>query len=325
MNGYSPENRKPDPERMLEAYNNSTITINQINNWNFYGDKSIKSFKHIYKENKYGLKSQITLNTLLDYYENFRYENHENFVFTSHEGLLLNYEECLVREINEKYYDLSGHFLWIGERTNKLDEAHIEFFRGIENPIGIKVSSRLNFDDLIATIKLLNPDNKKGKIVLITRFGCNLVENNLETLINKIIEAELEVIYMCDPNHGNTKLLKEKDKKVRYFDDMLNEILATNKILKKNKQSLSGIHLEASSFHVTECLGGLENDVSEIHDEHYTTYCDPRLNMQQAYQICDYVGKFISNDGHSICEEYVSEDCNENPDNPQVESRIIDM
>lgn len=266
---------------MLEAYNNSTITINQINNWNFYGDKSIKTFKNIYKENKYAIKSHNLVKTLLEYYDNFRSETHENFIFTSHEGLLLDYEECLIREINQKYFDLSSHFLWIGERTGSINEAHIEFFRGIENPIGIKVSSRMNYDELVGIIKLLNPSNIKGKIVLITRFGCNQVETCLDILCKKIIEENLEVNFMCDPNHGNTKVFKEIDKKVRYFNDMLNEILLTNSILNKNKLHLSGIHLEASSFNVTECLGGLENDVTEIHHEHYTTYCDPRLNMQQ--------------------------------------------
>jgi 3-deoxy-7-phosphoheptulonate synthase len=301
---------------MLEAYNNSTITINQINNWNFYGDKTIKTFKNIYKENKYALKSQIMLSKLLDYYDNFRSEDHENFIFTSHEGLLLHYEECLLREINENFFDLSSHFLWIGERTGNINEAHIEFFRGIQNPIGIKVSSRMDFDQLTAIIKLLNPENKKGKIVLITRFGCNQVKNSLETLCNKIIEEKLEVIFMCDPNHGNTKVLKEIDKKVRYFDDMLNEILQTNSILNKNKLHLSGIHLEASSLNVTECLGGLENDVTEINHELYTTYCDPRLNMQQAYQLCDYVGKFLASECvNNSCEDSVECDNGINVEN----------
>jgi 3-deoxy-7-phosphoheptulonate synthase len=266
---------------MLEAYNYSTITINQINNWNFYGDKSVNHFVNIYKENKYGLNSQSMRKTLLEYYDNFRSEKYENFIFTSHEGLLLHYEECLLREINDKYFDLSSHFLWIGERTGDINEAHVEFFRGIENPVGIKVSSRTNLDDLMGIIRLLNPENIKGKIVLITRFGCNQVQLCLENLCNRIIEECVDVIFVCDPNHGNTKVLKHIDKKVRYFDDLLNEIVVSVSILKKYKFHLGGIHLEASSLNITECLGGLDNEITEIENENYTTYCDPRLNMLQ--------------------------------------------
>lgn len=202
-------------------------------------------------------------------------------IFTSHEGLLLNYEECFLRKIEDNHYAMSSHFLWIGERTGNIEEAHIEFFRGISNPIGIKVSSRTNFDELIEIIALLNPENEKGKIVLITRFGFMNVENNLESLCKKVKKSGLEVIFVCDPNHGNTKIHEASNKKVRFFDEMKNEIIITNKILKNNGFILSGIHLEASSFHITECIGGLDDEITEIVDELYTSYCDPRLNMQQ--------------------------------------------
>jgi 3-deoxy-7-phosphoheptulonate synthase len=171
--------------------------------------------------------------------------------------------------------------LWIGERTNSINEAHVEFFRGIENPIGIKISTRSNFDDLVKMITILNPKNKPGKIILITRFGCDYVLNYLETLCKKIIENSLKVIFVCDPNHGNTKVDEISKKKVRYFEELKNEIILTNKILQNNNLFLSGIHLEGSSYHVTECFGGIENEVNEITEDSYTTYCDPRLNIQQ--------------------------------------------
>jgi 3-deoxy-7-phosphoheptulonate synthase len=218
-----------------------------------------------------------------------------NSVFISHEGLLLNYEECFLRNIENDYYDLSGHFLWIGihkysnklslgERTNSIDEAHVEFFRGVKNPVGIKVSSRTNLDNLIGTIKILNPKNKKGKIVLITRFGLDSVPSLLEAICKNVAESGVNVLFVCDPNHGNTKVL-ENGKKVRFFDDIKKEIILTNRILQNNGQFLSGMHIESSCFHVTECIGGFENKVESIEEENYTTFCDPRLNMQQVINI----------------------------------------
>jgi 3-deoxy-7-phosphoheptulonate synthase len=202
-----------------------------------------------------------------------------NAIFTSHEGLLLPYEECFVREIDGKYYATSSHFLWIGERTNNINEAHVEFFRGIENPIGIKVSTRMKIEELIEIIKKLNPSNEEGKIVLITRFGVDNIKTYLESLCSQITQQGLNVLFMCDPNHGNTKLLNGF--KTRYFDDLKQEILETNTVLVQNGCFLSGIHLEASCFNVTECIGGLEDEVKDIDGERYTTYCDPRLNIQQ--------------------------------------------
>lgn len=172
-------------------------------------------------------------------------------------------------------------FYAIGERTNSINEAHVEFFRGIENPIGIKVSTRTNLDDLIKIIEILNPDNELGKIVIITRLGYENVLTYMDPICKKIAEKQLNVIFVCDPNHGNTKLHAISNKKVRYFEEMKNEILLTNKVLIENGLHLSGLHLEASCFNVTECIGGVCHEVNEIVEETYTTYCDPRLNYQQ--------------------------------------------
>ena len=280
------QKRVPDPERMLQAYYNSAITINKIKDWNFYGDKSIENFKKIYSDNIYEVQSEKFIKKLIHYYDNFPEFNIENNkVYTSHEGLLLNYEECFIRKVDNVYYDLSSHFLWIGERTRNLDEAHVEFFRGIGNPIGIKTGPRANLDELVEVIKLINPENEKGKIVIITRFGTEVCESCVDSLAEKIKASDLNVIFMCDPNHGNTKVHTESSKKVRHYEDITDEILITHKTLKKNGLFLSGIHLEASSFNVTECLGGIDNEVTNILDESYTTYCDPRLNKLQVRNI----------------------------------------
>jgi 3-deoxy-7-phosphoheptulonate synthase len=270
---------------MYEAYNHSVTTINQIKDWNHHGNKSLANFRRVYSENQFELKSDKFIKKLVEYYDTFPGEViskvEENKIYTSHEGLLLNYEECFVRQFEEKYYDLSAHFLWIGERTGTLTEAHVEFFRGLQNPIGIKTSSRTNLDDLIEMIQLINPQNLKGKIVIITRFGIELAETCLESLSLKIKHSGLNVLFVCDPNHGNTKVHQSSKKKVRYFDELRDEILITHKILNKNGLTLNGIHLEASSFNITECLGGLDNTISEIEHDGYTTFCDPRLNKLQ--------------------------------------------
>ncbi len=170
----------------------------------------------------------------------------------------------------------------------------MEFFRGLENPIGLKISSRIKIDDLIQMIKILNPCNDLGKIFLITRYGVQNVNGNLELLCQKLKENNLNVVFICDPNHGNTKVDPLTNKKVRYFEDLKNEILLTNKILIYNGFFLSGIHLEATYLSITECLGGITNNISEINAEKYTTFCDPRINLSQTIELVDSVGKALS-------------------------------
>jgi len=167
----------------------------------------------------------------------------------------------------------------------------LEFFRGLENPIGLKISSRIKIEDLMQMIKILNPSNSLGKIFLITRYGAQNVNGSLELLCQKIKENNLNVVFICDPNHGNTKVDPFTNKKVRYFDDLKDEILLTNKILIENGFFLSGIHLEATYLNITECLGGITNNINEINAEKYTTFCDPRINLSQTIELVDSVGK----------------------------------
>ena len=169
----------------------------------------------------------------------------------------------------------------------------MEFFRGLENPIGLKISSRIKIDDLIHMIKILNPSNSQGKIILITRYGVLNVNGNLELLCLKIKENNLNVVFICDPNHGNTKNDPLTNKKVRHFEDLKNEILLTNKILIENGFFLSGIHLEATYLNITECLGGITNNINEINTDKYTSFCDPRINLSQTIELVDSVGKAL--------------------------------
>ncbi len=293
INDISQERRIPDPDRMYSAYKSSAFTMKEILKWNVDGERKSQFFKNVLMENRYGLPSESFRAKLLSYYDSIeeKRETYNNKIYTSHEGLLLTYEQCFIQMKEGKNYDLSGHLLWIGERTNNLQEAHVEFFRGIENPLGIKISGRTNLDNLILIINTLNPDNEKGKIVLITRFGREIAETCCEALCEKLKNLNLNVIFFCDPNHGNTKQDEESKKKIRYFEDMKEEIILTHKILTKHGMFLSGIHLESSSFHVTECLGGESIEIERINIENYTTYCDPRLNMLQTMELCDAFGR----------------------------------
>jgi 3-deoxy-7-phosphoheptulonate synthase len=144
-------------------------------------------------------------------------------------------------------------------------------------------------------INILNPLNSKGKIILITRYGVDNINENFRNLIEKIKLSQLSVIFVCDPNHGNTKTDLITNKKVRYFEDLKNEILITNNILIENGYFLSGIHLEATYLNTTECFGGLTDNISEINPNNYLTYCDPRINLSQTVDLADSVGKALSN------------------------------
>lgn len=204
-------------------------------------------------------------------------------IYTCHEGLLLNYESAntVLNKSDNQYYDLSAEMLWIGERTNNINEAHIEFFRGISNPIGIKVSCRTKIEDLISIMKLLNPNNKKGKILIITRVG-NSVKGKvyLEALFPKIKNEGLNCLFICDPMHGNTEMVDGF--KSRKLSNLLQEINFTIKLLKENGLSLNGLHFEASPYDITECIS--ENG-KEIKEENYLTQCDPRLNLKQITEL----------------------------------------
>ncbi len=164
----------------------------------------------------------------------------------------------------------------------------------MENPIGLKISSRIEIEDIIYIIKVLNPNNHLGKIFLITRYGVNNINGNLDQLCLKIKEYNLNIIFICDPNHGNTKVDPITNKKVRYFKDLENEIILTNKILNENGLFLSGIHLEATYLNITECLGGIYNQIKNIDCEKYTSFCDPRLNLSQTIELAESVGKALN-------------------------------
>lgn len=220
-------------------------------------------------------------------------------LFTSHEGLLLEYEQCLTRLLDnplhppssptantKEYYNTSAHFLWIGDRTRQIDHAHVEFFRGIANPIGVKIGPTTPVADILPLLRTLNPAREEGKITLITRYGAARVGELLPAHIRAVEDSEYArtVVWQCDPMHGNTQSVGGGIK-TRAFSDIFSELQQTLRIHKEQRSYLGGVHLELTGDAVTECLGGSEGLDEDDLSTNYTSFCDPRLNEKQALEL----------------------------------------
>ena len=307
INDYEPSSlkREYNPDKMLEAYYKSCQTMNLLRCLSEGGYANIEriydwnlKFTKEEIQTKYEILSKNVLNSL-NFIKASGLKNTEDFekakFYAAHEALLLNYEAALTRKdsISNRYYGCSGHMLWIGERTRQLDGAHVEYMRGISNPIGIKISDKCSGDELIKLIEILNPKNEPGKISLISRMGKNLW-SKLPELIKEIKNNRKRVTWICDPMHGNTKT-SVCGLKTRSMDDIFLEITTFYTILKLNDVNFGGIHLEMTGEDVTECI-----DFSNINDQlnledNYKSLCDPRLNadqcLQLAFELCDYINE----------------------------------
>jgi 3-deoxy-7-phosphoheptulonate synthase len=206
--------------------------------------------------------------------------------YTSHEGLLLGYEEALTRidPTTGKWYATSAHLLWIGERTRDLDGAHVEFFRGIANPIGVKCGPTIEPDDLLRLIEALNPHNEAGRLTLYGRFGADRIGDRLPALLRAVNREGRQVIWASDPMHGNT-LTAANGYKTRPFGSILSEVRSFVDICRAEGVHAGGLHLEMTGQNVTECLGGARDLVEEDLNDRYHTFCDPRLNGEQALEL----------------------------------------
>ena len=206
--------------------------------------------------------------------------------YTSHEALILGYEESLTRrdESDGKYYVGSAHMLWIGDRTRAPDEAHVEFLRGVANPIGVKVGPSTKIDGLLSLIDILNPENEAGRLTLIARMGAEKVEDLLPPLVEAVKASGKQVVWSCDPMHGNT-IKSPNGYKTRKFTDILSEVRSVFNIHKSLGTYAGGVHFEMTGQDVTECLGGAQA-ISEIDlSARYHTHCDPRLNASQSLEL----------------------------------------
>jgi 3-deoxy-7-phosphoheptulonate synthase len=243
-------------------------------------------------------------------------------LFTSHEGLLLEYEQSLTRRLKKPtpqatpvprdatkstaddgkaYYNTSAHFLWVGDRTRQIDGAHIEYFRGIENPIGVKIGPTTASSDILTLLRTLNPSIEVGKITLITRYGASKVRDLLPTHIRTVEGSEYarSVVWQCDPMHGNTRSTSTGIK-TRQFADIFSELRETLAIHKEHGSYLGGVHLELTGDAVTECTGGSEGLSDADLSLNYTSFCDPRLNEKQALEMAFLIaGHFRGEDSAS--------------------------
>ena len=218
---------------------------------------------------------------------------HEVDFYTCHEALLLGYEEALTRidTTTGDWYDCSAHMVWIGERTRQLDGAHIEFFRGIKNPIGCKVGPTATPEDVVALCEALNPDNIPGRLTLITRFGADKIAEGLPPILEAVKAAGHSVVWSCDPMHGNT-YTSDTGQKTRHFESICEEIDGFFAAHRSVGTWPGGIHVELTGDDVTECLGG-SNEVADLNIR-YETMCDPRLNGRQGIDLAFRVAELLS-------------------------------
>jgi 3-deoxy-7-phosphoheptulonate synthase len=279
---FDAASRTPDPDRMLEAYRQCGVTRKLLRAFSAAAYADVARFRSEARE-RLGLKGPAPAGPLL--------AARIPRIYTSHEALLLNYEQPLTRfdEESGKWWATSGHMLWIGDRTRSLDGAHIEYARGIANPIGLKCGPSLAADDLLRLIERLDPDNKPGRLVLIGRFGAEKVERHLPELMRATRRAGRRAIWSIDPMHGNT--VTAAGVKTRFVDDIASEVTSFFEIAEAENVHARGVHLEMTGADVTECLGGSlplsEKDLSQ----RYLTHCDPRLNRSQALDIAAVVAE----------------------------------
>ncbi len=293
------DGRKPDPERQIMAYRQSAATLNLLR---AFAQGGYANLEHVHK---------WTLGTLKDSPAFERYQEladritealgfmracginadtapqlRQTDFFTSHESLLLGFEQAMTRvdSTSGDWYATSGHMLWIGDRTRQPDHAHVEFCRGIKNPIGLKCGPSLKADELIELIDILNPENEPGRLTLIARFGADKVEKHLPELIRAVKREGRVVVWSCDPMHGNT-IKATSGYKTRPFEAIMTEVRRFMAIHQAEGTQAGGVHVEMTGKDVTECTGGLRALRDEDLNDRYHTFCDPRLNAAQALEL----------------------------------------
>ena len=303
VSGHDPADRTPDPGRMLEAYGRSAATLNYAR---ALGEGGFADLHHPHHWDLAFVKSTAHRRDYEDMVE--RILDALDFVettgvraghalrtvdlFTSHEGLLLAYEEAMTRPVGDRSYNVGTHFLWIGDRTRQLEGAHVEYFRGLANPIGLKISPTLDPDELVALVRRLDPGGEPGRITLITRYGADRIAECLPRHRAAIDRARLGVLWSCDPMHGNT-VSTESGVKTRQFGRILDELRSAFTIHEEAGGRLGGVHFELTGDDVTECVGGPQ-DLSEADlARRYQTFCDPRLNYAQSLELAFLVARHL--------------------------------
>jgi 3-deoxy-7-phosphoheptulonate synthase len=311
---FTPEARIPDPNRLSMAYRQSAATLNLLR---AFAQGGFADLENVHKwmlgfvsdspqaERYEALADRITETMNFMRAIGITSERNEKLretdFYTSHEALLLGYEEAMTRvdSTSGDWYATSGHMLWIGDRTRQPDHAHVEYCRGIKNPIGLKCGPSLDPDELLTLIDMLNPANEPGRLTLISRFGHDKVGEYLPKLIRAVEREGRKVIWSCDPMHGNT-ISAASGFKTRPFDRILKEVENFFAIHKSEGTHGGGIHVEMTGKNVTECTGGARAISADDLSDRYHTHCDPRLNADQALELAFLVGELLKKDRDNV-------------------------
>jgi 3-deoxy-7-phosphoheptulonate synthase len=301
---FSQSARTPDPQRLVKVYHTSSATLNLVRAFTQGGFADLRLVhewnKGFVKDSSVGARYEQMANEIGRALEFMRSAgiNPEEFktvdFYSSHEALILEYEKALTR-IDSRTglpYDVSAHFVWIGERTRQLDGAHMDFAKKIKNPIGVKLGPKTTGDDALTMIKELNPDNEPGRLTFITRMGAGNIRTVLPPLVDTVTKSGAKVLWVCDPMHGNT-YEAPSGYKTRKFDDVLDEVKGFFEVHHKLGTHPGGIHIELTGDDVTECVGGGEEISHEDLATRYETACDPRLNHTQSLELAFLVAEML--------------------------------
>ncbi len=307
---FTPEARIPDPARLERGYNQAAATLNllrafaqggyadlhKVHQWNlgFVADsESGERFRDLADRLDETLAFMAACGVTSETTPQIR----ETDFFTSHEALLLNYEQAMTRvdSTSGDWYDTSAHMLWVGDRTRQLDGAHLEFLRGIANPVGVKVGPTMQQDELIKLIDMLNPKDEAGRLTLIVRMGADKVERELPALIRCVQREGRTVVWACDPMHANT-IKSSNGYKTRPVDKILEEVRGFFAVHKAEGSHAGGVHFEMTGQNVTECVGGDQAITEADLGSRYHTHCDPRLNAKQSLELAFMISESLKED-----------------------------
>lgn len=303
---FSEASRIADPQRMLMAYRQAAATLNllrafaqggyanleHVHQWNL-GFVKDSPAGHRYQELSDHIADTLRFMRAIGLTPDNAPQLRSTSLYTSHEALLLGYEQALTRvdSTSGDWYATSGHSLWVGDRTRQLDEAHIDYLRGIKNPIGVKCGPSITPDELLRMIDSLSPQNEPGRLTLICRFGADKIGDHLPALIRAVEREGKSVVWACDPMHGNTIKAGSSGYKTRPFDLILKEVEAFFDIHRSEGTHAGGIHVEMTGSNVTECVGGAKAVTETDLSDRYHTHCDPRLNADQSIELAFIVAE----------------------------------
>ncbi len=301
---FTESSRTPDPQRLVRVYNTSAATLNLVRAFTRGGFADLRQVhewnKGFIRDSQFGEKYEqmaTEIGRALAFMASAGVDP-EQFkavdFYASHEALIIEYEKALTRidSRTQLPYDVSGHFIWIGERTRQLDGAHVDFASKVRNPIGVKLGPKSTVEDALALIAKLNPDNEPGRITFITRMGAKTVREALPALVDGVTKSGANVLWVCDPMHGNT-FESKNGYKTRNFEDVLDEVRGFFEVHKKLGTHPGGIHIELTGDDVTECLGGGDQVSEKDLESRYETACDPRLNHSQSLELSFLVAEML--------------------------------